>query len=71
MTLNSDGLKPLIKKTQTNRLDQKTGCIFLLYSRNTPYHQGQTSPQDKRKRIFQANGSQKQAGATILICDKK
>lgn len=36
------------EKTQTHRMDLKTGSILLLYLRKTPQHQGQTQPRGKR-----------------------
>jgi hypothetical protein len=32
------------KKTETKRLDAKTGSILLLHAKTTPQHQGQTLP---------------------------
>jgi hypothetical protein len=42
-----NGLNSSIKKTQTNKIDAKTGFILLLHPRKIPKHQGQASSQDK------------------------
>ena len=61
----------MVSQIQTNRMDMKIGSIILLHPRSTPQRQGQTSPQNKGwKKIFEANGPKKQAGAASLIANK-
>ena len=52
-------------------MDTKAGSILLLYTRNTPQSQRLILPQSKGwEKVFQSNGSKKQAGVAILTSNK-